>query len=452
LPLGKPPCDDDAVKVGFLADWGVIALWLLAGACSGNTAGSTCGTGTGLEQGVCVPDRDASGAGGSGVGGSGVGGSGGFTGDGGSGASGGAGPDADAGRSASGGTGNGSAFDASFDSSCTPLRAPVVPRASPIDLIWAVDTSGSMLEESAAIQQTINGVVQAVVASGLDTHVVMLADYPLCVSGTSGICTPGVCVPAPLGSGMCPADSKPPNFFHHSTVVVGSYDAARLLVEKFGEYRSMLRAASQKHLFVVTDDDSTGSEAGVYADNALRFISDYTKLDPILADSPTRGRVWRMSGLYAFTACPNAARIGAVWKAIIDQTGGVHADICACPAGQQANCTQAVQGWAAGIATQIVADAQPLECEWGIPPTPPGRTIDPTRVGLELTDSATGNSTIFRQVADAAGCDAQRGGWYFDNPVNPTAILACPASCAVVKATPQRAVSILAGCRALVGW
>ena len=67
----------------------------------------------------------------------------------------------------------------------------LVPRARPIDLVWAVDTSGSMLEEATAIQEAVNGVTQAISNSGLDVHVVMLAGFPLCI-GDGGLCTPGI--------------------------------------------------------------------------------------------------------------------------------------------------------------------------------------------------------------------------------------------------------------------
>jgi hypothetical protein len=407
-----------------------------------------------LENGVCVVDSDANGGSASGSGGSsgtgGVSGRGGSTGGGGSEASGGAdaGPGADAGASASGGSAAGSAQDADPDAYCTGARLPLNSRTAPVDLIWAVDTSGSMIEEAAAVQETVNTVVQSISGAGLDVHVVMLAGRPTCVFD-GGFCTPGICVPPPLGSGRCPDDSKPPSFFHHPNAVVGSTDAARVFVERFGDYKSTLRASSQKHLLVVTDDDSTTTMAGVYADNAARFIADYTALDPMLADSPARGRVWRMSGMYAATQCPNAARIGQVWKTIIDQTGGVHADICACMAGQQQTCTQTVQQWSAAITNRTVVSAELVECEWGIPPLPVGQALDVEGVRVELTDTASGMRTILPRVANSAACDAQQGGWYFDDPANPTTILACPATCALVKATAQREVSMLLRCRPL---
>jgi hypothetical protein len=52
------------------------------------------------------------------------------------------------------------------------------------------------------------------------------------------------------------------------------------------------------------------------------------------------------------------------------------------------------------------------------------------------------------RVTGAAACDAQRGGWYFDDAANPKAILVCPARCTAVKASAQHELSMLSRCLA----
>jgi hypothetical protein len=76
-----------------------------------------------------------------------------------------------------------------------------------------------------------------------------------------------------------------------------------------------------------------------------------------------------------------------------DSCGGVHADICACAAGQQQNCTRAVQQWACAVTTRITADAQPVECKREIPAPPPGQALDVEGIGIELTDATSGMRT-----------------------------------------------------------
>ena len=238
----------------------------------------------------------------------------------------------------------------------------------------------------------------------MDVHVVLLAQ-------------PGLCVPLPLGSGRCPDDSKPPTLFHSPTTLVDSNNGAAQLVRAFPEYRQVLRPSSLKHLLIFTDDDSTGALAGVYADNAARFVTDYSNLDPSLKDA-AGNPTWRMSGMYSQTQCPNAARVGQVWKAIIDRTGGVHGDVCACPAGQQAACTQAVKTVLDSVAKQIVTGAKPLTCEYAVPPPPSGQTLDLSRINLEL--NSNGGREVIPRVSSAADCQAARGGWYFDNVSQPS--------------------------------
>jgi hypothetical protein len=49
-------------------------------------------------------------------------------------------------------------------------------------------------------------------------------------------------------------------------------------------------------------------------------------------------------------------------------------------------------------------------------------------------------------VADAASCDPQQGGWYYDDNVNPTTIILCQASCDEVSGDPNGHIDILFGC------
>src|SRR5262249_27586682 len=149
-------------------------------------------------------------------------------------------------------------------------------------------------------QANINNFSQQIIDSGIDAHVVMLAANPFLI-------LPGICVPSPLGSGMCPADNKLPNYFHYAMPTppgpIESVDGARKLVELFPMYGSPLRMDVRKYIVIVTDDDSrnnpdSSGDAGIYDNNAAGFITDYTAVDPMMSDAmgnPT----WKMSGVYA---------------------------------------------------------------------------------------------------------------------------------------------------------
>ena len=269
------------------------------------------------------------------------------------------------------------------DAACEGINRGVETQPVPVDIIWGVDTSGSMNDEAAAVQENINAFSQQIVAAKIDVHVVMISAYQQCepaipIIRPNPVCRPGICVGAPLGTGQCPADSKPPTFFHHPQAQVDSQDGAVVFVNRFPEYRQMLRPNSLKYLVIVTDDDSTGGDAQVYADNPDKFIADYTALDPMMRDA-NGAPTWKMAGIYAHNGrdngCPNAARVGTFWKGVIDKTGGVHGDICACPAGQQAACTQTFKTVFDALAKSIVTAATPLDCEYPIPARPCGKDL-----------------------------------------------------------------------------
>lgn len=70
--------------------------------------------------------------------------------------------------------------------------------------------------------------------------------------------------------------------------------------------------------------------------------------------------------------------------------------------------------------------SSPTLCEFEVPDPPEGEFIDPDKVNVTFTTS-TGATEVVRKVPDADSCSG--GGWYFDDPDEPTTIRICPASC-----------------------
>ena len=103
----------------------------------------------------------------------------------------------------------------------------------------AVDNSGSMDEEIAAVRERLNAFSQQIVDSGVDVRIILIA-APL------GMPVPqdpfdfdddsdenlGICIDPPLGSGTCPNDSQPPRYAHVPTEV-GSHDALNLFIDTY---------------------------------------------------------------------------------------------------------------------------------------------------------------------------------------------------------------------------
>jgi hypothetical protein len=330
---------------------------------------------------------------------------------------------------------------------CSSISAEAKQTYSPVDIVFAVDTSGSMVDEAAQVQANINTFSQQIIDSGIDAHVVMLAANPFLI-------LPGICVPAPLGSGMCPADSKLPNYFHHSIPTppgpIESVDGARKLVELFPIYETHLRTDVRKYIVIVTDDDSrnhpdSSGDAGIYDNDPAGFIADYTAVDPMMSDA-MGNRTWKMSGLYAYSMCPNSAQVGVVWEEIISTTGGVSGDICNCNIGNPA-CAATFQTVFDQLAEQIIDGSEPIPCQWQIPEPPMGEVLDPDLVNVEFIDIDVGMPEPIYHVDDAAACDPVIGGWYYDDNDAPKNIILCPVSCDDVSAAAEGSeINLLFGC------
>jgi hypothetical protein len=91
-----------------------------------------------------------------------------------------------------------------------------------------------------------------------------------------------------------------------------------------------------------------------------------------------------------------------------------------------------------------------LSCDFPMPTaTDVGMAIDPTRVNVTYTASATGVETTFSKVNDVSECGTAMS-WYYDNETSPTRIFLCPAACDIVKADADAKLDILVGCKSVI--
>jgi hypothetical protein len=108
-------------------------------------------------------------------------------------------------------------------------------------------------------------------------------------------------------------------------------------------------------------------------------------------------------------------------------------------------------GGAAGVLEALGAirkDAM-IPCSLEIPRGASGSAaVDPNTVNVVYADASCTLTTLVN-VRTSAGCDPQRGGWYYDDPARPASIQLCGASCAAVAA-PGAQLRISVGCSTLV--
>ena len=330
----------------------------------------------------------------------------------------------------SGGSAGEPAGGAGGSAQCAGVTQKADLQKLPADIIWAIDTSGSMSEETAQVKNKMNAFAGGILQTGIDVHVVLVAEKLTCPFGN---CNPpfasGLCLPAPLGSGNCPADSKAPYYLHVEDTVA-STDALLVLKDSFPKWKGMLRKNSIKHVVVVTDDNATSAPYGTQNDMPT-WIKDMTALDP----STMTG--FKLSSIYCFSKCPAAATEGTQWRELVKLTGGVQGDLC----------KQDFQPIFNELAKAIVTGAQ-LSCTWKIPAPPQGQTFDAGKVNVEYHHAGmVENIGYAKSLAD---CSATKGGWYYDNPTSPTAVLACPATCTKIQADSAGEVQLSFGCETRV--
>lgn len=319
------------------------------------------------------------------------------------------------------------------DSACTAISSEAKAQLQPADIIIAVDTSGSMDEESAQVQQNLNNFASIITNSGIDVHVVLIADS-------------SVCIPAPLGSGACGgADEKLPSY-RHVVQTVNSSDGLQVILATYSQWKDSLRASATKTFAIVTDDDSNMS-AGDFT-NQLLALDPPTfqgfKFDAIASSTSPDACIF--GGCFfncatctnpccnkAMFCTPLSAEEGKVYKQLVQQTMGVYGDLC------EQNFGPVFQD----MATGIVQSAQ-LSCEYDIPPPPEGEMLDPTKVNVNYTPSGMMPGPIYAVMAP--GDCGTNGGWYYDNPAAPTKIIMCPKTCDVLKADTGGKVDVLFGC------
>jgi hypothetical protein len=90
-----------------------------------------------------------------------------------------------------------------------------------------------------------------------------------------------------------------------------------------------------------------------------------------------------------------------------------------------------------------------LACEYALPPPPAGnQKLDLQKVQVTYT-TAGGDTEEIPSVPGLASCsDAANGGWYYDDPTEPTNISVCPCTCARFDAGR---VDVRVGCKPRIG-
>lgn len=337
----------------------------------------------------------------------------------------------------------------------------------PVDIIWMVDNSVSMKPAIDEVTQGLNAFAQLIGVKSLDYKVIMLSlrskTNPVTVNGGTRY---AVCIPPPLaGDANC---GNGPRFFQSSIDIRSTQPLEQFLgtlaqtngymqgQERGGEpWQQELRPNATRTIVVVTDDNArlSANDFEHFAGGKNPFNS--LTLPPGILEPSWAGLFsgYVFSGIYGWGSdsdpsvkCtyPGGSQppaSGATYTQLVQQTGGVRAQLCA---------GSAAWGPFFDAVAQAVVQGSKLTCELALP-TPSQGTLDPAKVNVRVV-TPSGVVTLFK-VAGAAACD-QNGGWYYDDDQNPTQVLLCPASCDQAQQAGagggQVDIQVLFGCETIV--
>ena len=289
---------------------------------------------------------------------------------------------------------------------CTPkisqLPLEEIKKGGQVDIIWWIDTSGSMGQEAKYLNQNLNSFANFIAGSAIDYRVVLIG---------KSIGSIQVCVGPPLGGPGC---SGGPTFLPVKEYI-SSKNGLQRVVQTYPKWKSFLRKGAVKNFVAVTDDNSYGQY------NANWFISQLQNLDATMfqkTQDVQHGFIFHsIVGYPNKSQCSTLASVGTIYLDLTAKTKGEKFKIC------ETNWAPIFQK----LAKSVVENVKP-PCTHKIP----------LPLGVKSAEGVTVNYVAqddFFNVPPAKGniCPASGVGYTLDNPADPKKITLCNKSCDLLK-------------------
>lgn len=333
---------------------------------------------------------------------------------------------------------------------CGSVGAEAKAQLLPSDIIWAIDTSGSMSASFPAIQQALVDFSDKVVAAGIDAHIILLAGAGLCVPPPlgSGMCGVGSTSPIPIAAPGPPAsapDTQPPALIHLNAIFGGNFGMGTIL-GNYDLYKEHLRPNARTQL-VMTEDGAPPYTA----DAVTAHIEGRQSATGAPAwDPPLRPNHYVWNGV----VCANGVGVGACnafssvptsLLELIKNTGGILGDL-----DQAGTAGRDPFGPLLNELALAVIEGATLSCEYEIPTPPKGEQFDRDRVNVVYTSNKQGAKITFPRFDTLEQC-ADREGWTYDDPANPKRVLLCAKACESVQKERDGSMRVEFGCATVRG-
>ncbi|MCA9580723.1 MAG: VWA domain-containing protein [Myxococcales bacterium] len=322
------------------------------------------------------------------------------------------------------GLGGWSRRDGGDDSECLGVEVSSDVEIKPVDLILAIDASGSMNNELTTIQNNLNKFSSDVVANGADLRTVVITkkDY--------------FSVPPPLGTD--------PSRYRFYESPVSSHDALAHVLAYFPQYKAFLRPNAVTHILVVSDDYSF-FEASCFKqimDQKLgqSFVFDTISSRPQMAPAPLSKAACACDPSIQISTVPPADPpiYGFVPECALDFSANRGGNGCAGAFGSAAqyyDLVRATAGLGLSICTADWSEIfdelteevsrSALPCSIDIPKPPEGYRASSDDVTVVYTEAGKEPKTLDR----APSSDCTTGQWYLVADGDELVAELCPDMC-----------------------
>jgi len=307
-------------------------------------------------------------------------------------------------------------FDGNLEA-CATLVEQGEPAFAPVDVIWIVDSSGSMHDEATRVQENINAFARGLESATVDYRVIVI---------TSALY---LTVPEPLGSS--------PRFLFIDQFVA-SHEALLLLLDLYDRYGDFLRSNALTHFVVTTDDESRLSAEAFLP--AMEAKLGHSFVAHAIASPMVEPTFLNPAGACRTGAgeLDGAIAPGLEYYQLANLTGGLTLSICSTDWGRLFD-----------RLTERVAVRTRVACGFVLPAPPSGMVFDRNLVNVILTrPDGTREVLPYRPSPSGGGCDG--GGWYYDYPPAPSQVVLCAESCERAMSIEGARIEIAFGCQTFI--
>lgn len=282
---------------------------------------------------------------------------------------------------------------------CTPVVGSVsvketVGLGGKLDIVIWIDTSGSMSQEAAWVNQNVIKFMDYLAKKGIDYRVVMFGN----------------------GLGLCASGCPTADVQHFLWVKVGvaSTNGPNLISSavNFDKYKAFLRPDATHNIVAISDDNCSMLPA--------TFISNYKNLLKIAGLQENFIYHSIVSFINAANPaqtgnCPGGASYGSFHIGVSKSTNGAMFQLC------QKDWTVLFDD----LSKAVAATAKPV-CTYKLP-LAPGKLVTWKNVKVSHIENQV--VAPLSLITNEAGCANNPNGWFYDDPLKPTTATLCEATC-----------------------